>query len=72
MIIGIPKEILDNENRVAAIPATVKDYIKKGIEVLVETNAGEGSFISDNDFKSAGATIVDDVKDLYAKSDFIL
>ena len=48
MIIGVPKEILDNENRVAAIPATVKDY-KKGHRGFAETNAGEGSFISDND-----------------------
>jgi len=72
MIIGIPKEILENENRVAAIPATIKEYIKKGMEVLVETKAGEGSFISDDDYKSVGAMIVDDVKELYAKSDFIL
>ena len=42
------------------------------MEVLVETKAGEGSFISDDDYKSVGAMIVDDVKELYAKSDFIL
>ena len=49
MIIGIPKEILENEKRVAAIPSTVKEYIKKGMEVIVESGAGLGSFISDED-----------------------
>ena len=41
MIIGVPKEISDGENRVAAIPATVKEYTKKGIDVLVEFGAGD-------------------------------
>jgi NAD(P) transhydrogenase subunit alpha len=72
MIIGVPKEILKNEKRVAVIPSTVKEYIKKGIEVIIETNAGEGSFISDNEYESAGAKIIDDVKELFSKSDLIL
>ncbi len=72
MIIGVPKEILKNEKRVAVIPSTVKEYIKKGIEVIIETNAGAGSFISDNEYESAGAKIIDDVKELFFKSDLIL
>ena len=48
MIIGVPKELQPGENRVAAIPSTVKEYIKKGIEVYVESSAGSGSFISDD------------------------
>ena len=72
MIIGVPKEILKNEKRVAVIPSTVKEYIKKGIEVIIETNAGAGSFISDNEYESAGAKIIDDVKELFSKSDLIL
>ena len=72
MIIGVPKEILKNEKRVAVIPSTVKEYIKKGIEVIIETNAGAGSFISDNEYESAGAKIIDDVKELFSNSDLIL
>ena len=47
MIIGVPKELMEGENRVAAIPATVKEYIKKGMDVYIESGAGAGSFISD-------------------------
>ena len=72
MIISIPKEITPGESRVAIIPATVKEYIKKGITVKIETGAGQGSFISDEEYKSAGAEIISDVKELYANSDFIL
>ena len=60
MILGIPKEILDNETRVAAIPATVKQYIAAGLEVKVQSGAGEKSQISDNDFKEVGAEILPD------------
>ena len=72
MIIGVPKEILKNEKRVAVIPSTVKEYIKKGIKVIIETNAGAGSFISDSEYESVGAKIIDDVKELFSKSDLIL
>ena len=72
MIIGVPKEILKNEKRVAVIPTTVKEYIKKGIKVIIETNAGAGSFISDSEYESVGAKIIDDVKELFSKSDLIL
>jgi len=72
MIISIPKEITPGESRVAIIPATVKEYIKKGITVKIETGAGQGSFITDEEYKSAGAEIISNIKDLYANSDFIL
>ncbi|MBI5810683.1 MAG: alanine dehydrogenase, partial [Deltaproteobacteria bacterium] len=55
MKVGIPKEILNNETRVAAVPDTVGKMTKGGMEVLVEAGAGEGSFISDNDYSKAGA-----------------
>ena len=71
MIIGVPKEILGGENRVAAIPATVKEYIKNGIDVLIESGAGEKSFISDAQYKESGASIVDR-NELYSKSDMII
>lgn len=72
MIIGIPKEILRGENRVSATPDTVKKMIKDGHEVLVEKNAGEGSFYHDEEYIEAGAKIIDDVQELYAKANVIL
>lgn len=72
MIIGIPKEIMKDESRVAAAPEAVDKYVKDGFEVIVESKAGEGAYFSDEDYKNSGATIVDDVKELYEKSDIIL
>ena len=72
MRIGIPKEILPEEKRVAAIPETVTKYIKMGFEVLIESSAGVGIHVSNDDYKNAGAQIVDDVEELFEKSDIIL
>ena len=72
MRIGIPKEILPEEKRVAAIPETVTKYIKMGFEVLIESSAGVGIHVSNDDYKNAGAQIVDDVEELFTESDIIL
>ncbi len=72
MIIAILKEITLGEHRVSAIPATVKNMIKKGMAVKVEAGAGEGSHISDNDYKDAGADVVSDRISLLADADLIL
>ncbi|WP_281659354.1 alanine dehydrogenase [Halobacillus sp. Cin3] len=58
MRIGIPKEIKNNENRVAMTPAGAVHLIQQGHEVFVETKAGDGSGFSDDDYKQVGATIV--------------
>ncbi len=57
MIIGVPKEIKDNEYRVAMTPGGVRQLAESGHQVLVETRAGEGSGFSDQQYESAGATI---------------
>ena len=72
MRIGVPKEILAEEKRVAATPETVRKYIDLGFEVAVESSVGKGIAISDDDFSLAGATIVADVERLLAESDVIL
>ena len=72
MILGIPKEILDNETRVAAIPATVKQFIAAGFRVKVQSGAGVRSEISDAQYKDAGAEIVAMDSDVYRGSDMIL
>jgi alanine dehydrogenase len=66
MRIGIPKEIKNLENRVAAVRAGVKALVDAGHEVFVETQAGAGSGISDQDYKSSGATIVSTAREAWA------
>jgi alanine dehydrogenase len=65
MLIGVPKEIKDNENRVGMIPSTLNTLVKLGHQVLVEKGAGEGSAISDQAYRQAGATIVDTAKEAW-------
>jgi NAD(P) transhydrogenase subunit alpha len=72
MLIGIPKEIMKNENRVAALPETVQKFRKLGFEVFVETSAGQGAFVSDGDYQKAGATIAKDAEQVFKLSDIIL
>ena len=72
MIIGVPKEIMPGERRVAASPETVEKMVSDGLTVLVEKNAGEGAFYHDPDYVAAGACIVDDVSEIYQRADVIL
>lgn len=72
MNVAILKETLSGENRVSAIPATVKEMVKSGMNVLVESGAGENSHISDDEYKNAGADIVSDRVTLLAQTDLIL
>lgn len=72
MTVGIPKEIMIGEARVAATPETVKKFIQDGASVLVETGAGEKSLYLDEQYKEAGATLISDVQVLFEKSDLIL
>ena len=59
MLIGVPKEIKNNENRVAITPAGVNTFMKAGHEVIIETQAGIGSGFTNEDYIEAGAKIVD-------------
>ena len=60
MVIGIPREVLENEKRVAALPETVAKYREMGFQVLVETTAGVGALRSDDEYREAGAEVVED------------
>ena len=71
MIIGIPKEIKNNEFRVSATPSGVHAYVSAGHQVLVEKNAGLGSGISNEDYIKAGATIIESADELWQKADLI-
>ena len=71
MIIGIPKELKNNEFRVSATPSGVHAYVVAGHKVLVEKNAGVGSAISDADYIAAGAQIIDTADEIWQKADLI-
>lgn len=72
MIIGVPKEIKNNENRVGMTPGGAKAYIRKGHKVLIETHAGEGSGFTDEEYKSVGCEIYTDVTKLFADAEMIV
>src|SRR6266700_7427160 len=72
MIIGIPKEIKDNEARVGVTPAAAKALTEAGHTVLVETHAGAFSGFPDAEYQDAGAEIVGDAGNVWGKSDTIV
>lgn len=72
MIIGIPKEIINNEKRVAIVPETAKRLKHSGIDVLVESNAGAAAYFTNEEYERAGAKICQDYKEVYEKSDIII
>ena len=72
MIIGVPREIKDHENRVALTPRSVSSLVGSGGIVLVEAQAGAKSGFSDDEYSSAGATIVSSQAELYNKADLIV
>lgn len=72
MIIGVPKEIKNSENRVGMTPGGAKSYVKKGHKVIIETRAGEGSGFTDEQYQAAGCEIYGDVKKLFADADMIV
>lgn len=72
MIIGVPKEIKNNENRVALTPAGVVSFITAGHKVLMEKNAGIGSGFSDEDYLAAGAEIIEQATDVWGNAEMIM
>ena len=72
MIIGIPKEIMHDEARVALTPETVGKFVNEGHQLLVERGAGEGALYHDEDYLQAGAQLIDDVEDIYNRAEIIL
>ena len=72
MIIGIPKEIKNNENRVGITPAGVFELTKNKHTVFIQKGAGLGSGFSDLDYKDVGASVLDTIQEVYASSDMIV
>ena len=72
MIIGVPKEIKNNENRVSLTPAGARELVKHGHTVYVQHTAGENSGFPDDDYVSAGAKILPTIEDVYAIAEMII
>ena len=72
MIIGVPKEIKNNENRVALTPAGAQELAKRGHEVYVQATAGEGSGFPDSAYEKAGANILPTIEATYEKAEMIM
>lgn len=72
MIIGVPKEIKNSEHRVGLTEGNVRRFVDEGHKVFVQEKAGEGSYIFDEQYKQAGATIVKTIRDVYQNSDMIV
>ncbi len=72
MKVGVPKEIKDNEYRVAITPTGVQAFVAHGHEVLIQHNAGVGSTFTDEEYIEAGAKIVETADDVFAQADMIM
>ncbi|HNW50131.1 MAG TPA: alanine dehydrogenase [Prolixibacteraceae bacterium] len=72
MIIGIPKEIKNNENRVALTPAGVAEFVKNNHDVFVQRQAGTGSGYQDEDYVAAGAKMLETIEEVYGVSEMII
>lgn len=72
MIIGVPKEIKNNENRVAVTPSGVNEFVKNGHTVYVQHTAGEGSGFLDEDYQNAGAHILPTIEEVYNIAEMII
>lgn len=72
MIIGIPKEIKDNENRIALPPGGVYELVRRNHEVLVEKGAGVGSGFTDDEYLQAGATVLDAAEEVWHHAEMVI
>ncbi len=72
MLIGVPKEIKNHEYRVGMTPLSVREAVRHGHRLWVEAGAGLGIGVSDEDYKTAGAEVIADVAEIFAKADMIV
>lgn len=72
MLIGVPREVKNHEYRVAITPSGVHEFVRHGHQVVIEKDAGLGSFITNEEFVAAGARILDTADEVWAAADMIL
>lgn len=72
MVVGVPREIKESENRVGVVPAGVEELVRRGHTVVVQAGAGEGSALSDDDFRAAGARIAATAEEVWGEADLVM
>ena len=72
VIIGVPKEIKNNEFRVAMTPAGAREFVSHGHNVLIERSAGEGSSFDDHEYLAAGAEVIDSAEEVFDRAEMIV
>ena len=72
MLIGVPKEIKSQEYRVGLTPASVRELVAHGHQVLVEQDAGAGINTADSAYQTAGASVAGDAEEVYSRADMIV
>ena len=72
MLIGVPKEIKTHEYRVGLVPSSVRELVHHGHDVMIETNAGNGIGLTDEDYQAAGARIAPDAKTVFAEAEMVI
>jgi alanine dehydrogenase len=72
MLIGVPKEVKNHEYRVGLVPASVREHVHHGHQVIIETQAGAGIGCGDEDYRRAGATVVDSAEEVFAKAEMVV
>jgi alanine dehydrogenase len=72
MLIGVPKEIKDHEDRVGLVPSSVGELVAHGHQVLIQQGAGRGAGIADEDYVAAGATLADDADAIWRKAELVV
>ncbi len=72
MLVGVPREIKDNEYRVGLVPSTVRELTEQGHRVVVETGAGAGAGLADVDYRAAGAEIVSNADAVFGRAELIV
>ena len=72
MLVGVPKEVKTHEYRVGLVPASVRELVHHGHQVLVETQAGAGIGFTDEDYRAAGAEIAGDAGEVFAKAEMVV
>ncbi|HET8643701.1 MAG TPA: alanine dehydrogenase, partial [Pseudonocardiaceae bacterium] len=72
MRVGVPREVKNHEYRVAITPAGVHEFVRNGHAVFIESGAGDGSSITDEEFSNAGARILPTADEVWAQTDLVL
>ena len=72
MLIGVPKEIKNNEFRAGMVPSSVHEAVHRGHQVIVEKNLGAGIGINDDEYAEAGATVVASAKEIFERAEMIV